>query len=173
MKMQTYVVKVSTELVGDDSADVRQNLGLVLHKEIVTNNQYLLRKKASIPDEGDHARFGIVKQIDLQRPCIQGAGHGRHGEPEPEQKEIGRIVSKVDATTTHASLEISECRIIAIPARVVIHSMSIMAFKNGQCTFISGRFPSITKINQPYLSADSNATAGGNGGGERSLHFDY
>lgn len=56
-ELHTYVVEVSTELVSDDSADIRQNLSLVLHEECVLNNQYLLKKKATIPETGDHAKF--------------------------------------------------------------------------------------------------------------------
>lgn len=37
--MNTYVVEVSTELIGDDSTDIRQNLGLVLYQEYVTNSK--------------------------------------------------------------------------------------------------------------------------------------
>jgi hypothetical protein len=75
-------------------------------------------------------------------------------------------------TTTHASLENSERGIIEASARALIDLILILAFKNGQCTCIPVRFPAITKINQPYLSADSDATAGGNRSGERSLHLD-
>jgi hypothetical protein len=91
--LRTYVVKLSTELVSDDSADIRQNLSLVLHEGYVLNNQHLLKKKATTPETGDHAKFDIYKQIDLQRPCTQDAGHGKHGGPEPEEKETWQVVS--------------------------------------------------------------------------------
>jgi len=91
--VHTYVVEVSTELVSDDSTDIRQNLSLVLHEEYVFNNQHLLMKMATIPETGDHVSIDIYKQIDLQRPCTQDAGHGSHEGLEPEQIEIGQAVS--------------------------------------------------------------------------------
>jgi len=70
-------------------------------------------------------------------------------------------------------LENSELGIIEAPPSALIDLCIILTFKNGQCTCIPVGFFAITKINQPYLSADSDATAGGNRGGERSLHLDY
>lgn len=43
----------------------------------------------------------------------------------------------------------------------------------GNALGITSRFPAIANHVQPYLGADGNATAGGNGGGERGLHLEY